>query len=259
AIFDSMVADARAEADVRAAPIRKAVDQAEITKLRDQGIPDEEARTRVAARHQGKLYPHVELHFDNVGAATVADVLLDPASYDQETLADPLEPDTGRCRAKLYVNASGAIAIHTFARGGAVFRLVADRAVIQRAIEELDPAAVLATVKRLMASATLSPTELDGVVAATALRAGAGKRTVRKELEEAQRTARTAKAAASQERQGSDDRLRLDAPAPAGELAPTLRAVDKRLCAVDALEPPFRLADGRLGVIREQEPTGLHM
>lgn len=260
AIYDGMVADARAEADVQAAPIRKAVDDAEVRKLRESGVSESDARERVAARHQGRLYPHVELHFDNADVATVADVLVNPRAFDQETLADPMEPDTGRCRAKLYVNESGKLVIHTFARGGAAFKLVADRAVIERAIGESEPASVVADVKGLMACAALSPTDFDAVVAATALRSGAGKRSVRKELEEARRVSRaTSSSARRDDHHVGDDRLLLDAPAASGELGPTLLAVDAKLCAVDMLEPPFRLTDGRLGLIRERVPGGLHM
>ena len=260
ATFDNLVANAREDADVRAAPIRKEVDQIEIRKLRETGIPEADARQRVAARHQGDLYPHVELHFDNAAPASVEDVLLNPTTFDRETLADPMEPDTGRCRAKLYLNASGRIAIHTFARGGAVFRLVADRAVVERVIAEKDSATVVADVKRLMASAVLSPTEFDAVVAATALRSGAGKRSVRKELEEARQAVSAAGSKARPHRDQSDDgRLVLEAPATSGELGPTLSAVDARLRAVELAEPPFRLTDGRLGLIRERSPGGLHM
>lgn len=260
AAFDRLLAAAKAEADVRAAPIRKAADQAEVGKLRTSGMSEGEARERVAARHRGALYPHVELLFDDAGMVTVAEVLANPSAYHLETLADPMEPDTGRCRAKLFANASGKVVIHTFARGGAVFKLKADRATLERIIGDSEPGVVVFEVKRLIASAELSPTEVDAVIAATALRSGANKRSVRKELEAAQQVARHTSSVARQNKQRQDEgRLELDAPATAGELGPTLTAVDAKLCAVDLAEPPFRLLDGRLGVIRERMPGGLHM
>jgi hypothetical protein len=260
AAFDDLLAAAKAEADVRAAPIRKAVDQVEVAKLRADGMSEGEARERVAARHRGALYPHVQLHFDNAGTASVAEVLANPSAFHLETLADPLEPDTGRCRAKLFVNASGKVVIHTFARGGAVFKLVADRGTIDAAIADSEPSRVVAEIKRLIPSADLSPTEVDAVIAATALRSGANKRSVRKEIEAAQQAARRARSTARQDnRQEDGDRLTLEAPATAGELGPTLIAVDAALCSADSMEPPFRMLDGRLGVIRERKPGGLHM
>ncbi len=260
AAFEDLLAAAKAEANLRAAPIRKAADQAEVGKLRASGMSEAEARERVAARHRGALYPHVQLHFDNAGAATVAEVLANPSAYHQETLADPMEPDTGRCRAKLFANANGTVVIHTFARGGAVFKLVADRATVERVIGDSEPGSVVPEVKRLIASADLSPTEVDAVVAATALRSGANKRSVRKELETAQQSAKRVSSLVRQGNHRQDgDRLNVEAPATAGELGPTLTAVDAELCAVDLAEPPFRLLDGRLGVIRERMPGGLHM
>ena len=258
--FDHMITAARSEADVRAAPIRAAADKAEVTKLRAGGVSETEARNRVAARHRGDLYPHVELNFDNIGVATVADVLANPDTYHLETLADPMEPDTGRCRAKLFVNPHGKIVVNTFARGGAVFKLVADRATVEQVIGGCESVAVIAAVTRIIACAALSPTDFDAIVAATALRSGAGKRAVRKELEEAQRVTRSASATTRADtRESVGDRLTLEAPATASELGPTLRAIDAHLCAIDISEPPFRLADGKFGLIRERVPGGLHM
>lgn len=260
AAFDEMLASAKAEADVRAAPIRKAADDAEVGKLRASGMSEGQARERVAARHRGALFPHVHLHFDNVGVVTVAEVLANPSAYHQETLADPMEPDTGRGRAKLWVNDSGKVVIHTFARGGAVFKLVADRATVEQVIRDSEPGTVVAAVKELIGSADLPPTEMDAIVAATALRSGANKRSVRKELEAAQLSARRVGSATRPREQRQDtERPNLEAPATAGELGPTLVAVDARLCAVGLAEPPFRLMDGRLGVIRERMPGGLHL
>jgi hypothetical protein len=263
ATFERMLADAKAEADVIAAPIRKKVDDAEVRTLRKAGMDEGEARSRVEARRKGRLFPHVELHFDNGDTPTVAEVLVNPAAYHQETLADPIEPDTGRCRAKLYLNGNGSVVIHTFARGGAAFRLVADRRTIEAAIANADPTNVLRVVKRLCASAELTPTDYSAIIAATALRGGpgCGKRDVRQELDAALKEAQAGRADMRQDRGrgDADDRVVLDVPPPGGEFGPTLRAVDKVLCAVDDLEPPFRLADGHFGIIREQAPAGLHM
>jgi hypothetical protein len=258
--FDRLLAIARAKANEIAAPIRKKVDDQELRKLRAHGVPETEARKRVAANHSGQLYPHVMLEFDDLGTATVSDVLTNPHTYHGETLADPLEPDTGRCRAKLFVNSNGSVLVHTFARGGAVFRLLADRNTIDHAIQHGEPSDVMATVTRLIASADLTPTELDGLVAPAALRSGTGKGAVRKEIAAAAKASKRPVA-----RLGdlpgrlANARPILMAPPRDGEFSPTLHAVDAILSNVDEIEPPFRLATGELALIREAVPSGLHM
>jgi hypothetical protein len=54
----------------------------------------------------------------------VADVLADPGRFHGLTLADPIEGRSyGRGKAKVYWNANGSLVIHSFAHGGAIYRL----------------------------------------------------------------------------------------------------------------------------------------
>lgn len=258
-VFERLLSAAKADADRVAAPIRKRVDEQELRQLRANGITDGEARKRVAAKHRGQLYPHARLEFDNLGSAAVGEVLASPHAYHGETLADPLEPDTGPCRAKLFLNSNGSVMVHTFARGGSVFRLLADRATIDRAVQESGAADVMATATRLVSNADLTPTELDGLIAPVALRSAAGKAAVRKELTAAAKASKILNASTAHPGEASGSKPVLLAPPRDGELLPTLEAVDAVLCNAGGLEPPFRLADGELALIREAVPSGLHM
>jgi hypothetical protein len=109
-----------------AASVRCKYDNAhaeEISKNCD--LPIETARRLVAqCRMGGFLYPYQVLDFDDLGTKTVADVLADPESYIDCTLADPLEGiGYGRCKAMVMRGDDGTLFIHSFAHGRSIYRL----------------------------------------------------------------------------------------------------------------------------------------
>ena len=90
--------------------------------IKSRKIPKPDAVTIVKQRTAGNLIDGDVLHFDDLGTVSVADVLSDPAKYDLESLADPLEPDYGRCKAMFFAN-DGTPTIHSFAHGSRVYHL----------------------------------------------------------------------------------------------------------------------------------------
>ena len=67
---------------------------------------------------------------------TVAEVLADPARFEGETLADPLEGvGYGGCKAKVMLRADGTPWIHSFAHGRTVYELKLDAAAVRAAME----------------------------------------------------------------------------------------------------------------------------
>jgi hypothetical protein len=88
------------------------------------GMPFVSALRLVAARHRGVLLPYLELDFDHLDMATVADVLADPDRYVGETLADPLEgAGYGRCKAMIMRSDDGGLFIHSYAHGRGIYLL----------------------------------------------------------------------------------------------------------------------------------------
>ena len=74
----------------------------------------------------GVLLPDVALPFDDPSLAgrTVSDVLADPARFDGETLADPIEGVSyGACKAKIMRQPDGKPWIHSFAHGRTTYAL----------------------------------------------------------------------------------------------------------------------------------------
>jgi len=68
-----------------------------------------------------------EIYTDNYGIKTVRELLADPEVYHEATCGDPLDPDDGVGKAKIYtLNKDGRPAIHSFAHGGATYILEED-------------------------------------------------------------------------------------------------------------------------------------
>ena len=75
----------------------------------ERGVPEPQARAQVAriAKDGGSfdLYADFPLEFAQLGFPTVKDVLANPARFEGQALADPLEgPEYGRTTAKFYAN-----------------------------------------------------------------------------------------------------------------------------------------------------------
>lgn len=116
--FQELTAEAKAKIKPKADKVGEAYDAKKITEMVGKGVPEDEARSQVermrAGGHQ-ELPPGFVLTFATLGAVTVADVLLNPARYDRQALADPIEgPEYGRTTAKFYANAkTGKPCIHS--------------------------------------------------------------------------------------------------------------------------------------------------
>jgi len=116
----------------------KARKMPEADKIKEQYINDEanklvtecnisksDAIEIVQQRTSRNLADNDILYFDDLGDVTVAEVLQDLKTYDQKTLADPLEPDYGggRCKAIFFANIkNGSPRIHSFAHGGQTYK-----------------------------------------------------------------------------------------------------------------------------------------
>lgn len=122
-LYDALVAEAKEralpEAD-RIKTVRIEMEVAEMCTSRD--IPREQAEKIVSSRHDGKLQPDDIIRFQGGDIATVGEIIADPIKYQGRPCSDPLEPEEGTSRAKLYVNAN-SIVLHTMLHGGASYVL----------------------------------------------------------------------------------------------------------------------------------------
>lgn len=118
----------KAEAEQKIRPQAEKVRRAWAQQFaKKHGLSQDQAeRIAKAAADRHTLAPEIELVFDDLGQCTVADVLGDPGRYVGETLADPLEPEKGPCKAKVLRRTDEEIFINSFVHGGIVYQLGED-------------------------------------------------------------------------------------------------------------------------------------
>ncbi len=106
--YKKIVNAAKAKAAPEAAKIKQKYIRARVTEMAASGISEDEARETISrGLEKNELTPEFPLCFDDLGTCTVKDVLAYPATFNEATLADPLEPDAGRGKAKLFINKDG--------------------------------------------------------------------------------------------------------------------------------------------------------
>src|SRR5262249_29480550 len=109
--LDELQARERERLPPEMAEVPEAVRQGHAAKLVARtGMAENAARQVIARQCEGVLRTDIVLPFDNpeLAGCTVGDVLADPESFEDETLADPLEGVSyGRCVAKIMRRADG--------------------------------------------------------------------------------------------------------------------------------------------------------
>ena len=124
AAFNALVAVDKEQTRPEAEKIRAAREKQEVEILRSKrDIDPETAEAIVKARHEGRLEAGDFIQFQDGRVLTVADILATPELYRDCACADPLEPEAGTSRAKLFVNNSGSVIVNSFLHGGQTYML----------------------------------------------------------------------------------------------------------------------------------------
>lgn len=144
--YNRLVTKAKIEKCEEARLIREQYMGGEIEILVKSGNSPTEARRIIEARLDGNLIGNDQLYFDEINApVTIADVLSDPTTYHNMTLADPVEPDYGGTpgvpthnKAILYHDPStNQVTIYSHAHGGLTYFLKYDRDTVLSALQAL--------------------------------------------------------------------------------------------------------------------------
>ncbi|MCW1988683.1 hypothetical protein [Bradyrhizobium diazoefficiens] len=224
------------------------------------GTPIATALRLIKARHQGVLYPDIELEFDRLGSVTVGAVLATPERYVNETLADPLEGVSyGRCKAMVLGGGDGDLVIHSFAHGRSFYYLRYDLASAKAIVTAGPAAGMVDHAMAILAQASLELDELDDFAASVAKAAGASVRTIKARMksELAERKSRARESFFA--KATTDARIVRPLPYANEELLPTVTLIDDVLAKDDSPEPPMRNANGVPVRIDEKEPWALHL
>jgi hypothetical protein len=121
-----LVAEAREEVAEECKAAKAVFINEQIEKIVAHGVERDAAQRMAEAWTRGVLTPGAMLYFDNLGAVTVADILADPARFDGETLADPIqqfEDGYGPNCAIFFLREDGSPWISSFAHGGCDYEI----------------------------------------------------------------------------------------------------------------------------------------
>jgi hypothetical protein len=140
--FDALVDQAKANHADTAKAKRAAWGKDKVKEMTARGVPEKQAKaqvSRLSNKGGHDLYGYYLLEFNLQGLATVGDVLANPARYEGQALADPIEgTDYGRTTAKFYFN-DGKPVIHSHAHGGQRFFLHSEAEPPKRAAQQTEP------------------------------------------------------------------------------------------------------------------------
>ena len=216
--LDMMIAAQKKALAGEATRLRGAADQKIAEHLvKTTGVAIETALQQVALRHVGLLPPELELEFDDhaLGVVAVKDVMAQPSKYVDETLADPLEGvGYGRGKAKVMRGDSGELIVHSFAHGGAMYRLVHNEATLGALIAATDSDAVVSTVISNFDPDALPLDAQERLLKATAKKANVNIKIVRQMLKDAvARRKAKERAEKPSARKAFDERAGMDCPA----------------------------------------------
>jgi P4 family phage/plasmid primase-like protien len=110
--------------------------------VKSTGIPAGKARKVIDGRFEGLLLSQDLLQTDDETFVSVKDILNNPEQYSGMTFRDPLEPDYGKSKAKIFVNDDGSIICNSFAHGGRTFKLKHDDLTFDYWLDNATPAEI---------------------------------------------------------------------------------------------------------------------
>jgi hypothetical protein len=223
-----------------------------------------QARKIAERQCSGVLLPDLVLPFDDpeIMGTTVGNVLADPARFEGETLADPLEgPEYGRCKARIMRRADGSPWIHSFAHGRTVYDLKYDARSIAAALMAASVDGLAELFVNFVLAGDLDEDEVERLRDVVSNRTGIGKRALNAKLKRGRQEDAARLAGEERERrlaERTDPRPRLAAPLPDAERLPILTAVDDVLAGLQESEPPMRDAEGCPTEVRCRAPIMLY-
>jgi hypothetical protein len=228
------------------------------------GKSEQDARKIIERQCEGVLHPDVVLPFDDkdLSGCTVGDVLADPARFEGETLADPLEGvDYGRCVAKIMRRSDGTPWIHSFAHGRTTYELKRDAAAVRKAMEGAAKNDVVKTFCWLVVDADLDAEELGDLRQLAKRLSGVGLGVIYSMLTAAQQKHAAQRAKETRHRQQAarrDPRPMIAAPFPNAPFLPVMDVLNEVISRVTAAVPPLRDIDGVTTRVRKLPIPNMH-
>lgn len=185
--FNRLVEAAKVARKAEAEKIRRDYQKREVERLVEGGMSVPRARNTVEARMGGTLVGEDLLQFGEQGSVTVATVLADPASFDECSLHDPLEPDYGGATTAMFFSneENGVPVVFSHAHGGRTFLLRHDEQSLIARLQTLSVDELNYAWPRLLMKGELRQDAQERVLKAIKDRNGVALKALRSALKEA--------------------------------------------------------------------------
>ncbi|MCU7837187.1 MAG: hypothetical protein KZQ83_18335 [gamma proteobacterium symbiont of Taylorina sp.] len=128
--FNIQVASEKQRLEQQIKAVRESIQQTKTNQLINQGYsPDKaKAQAELISQERTMLTPDYILKFDDGQNVSVGTVLKNPDKYNNQPMADPLEPEEGYGKAKFYANKeTGNPLVHSFLHGKQIYPLVTEQ------------------------------------------------------------------------------------------------------------------------------------
>jgi hypothetical protein len=212
----------------------------------------------------GVLLPDVDLPFDDedLAAATVADVLANPARFEDATLADPVEGvQYGAGKAKIMCRSDGTLWINSFAHGRTVYKLQYDYRAVEAALKAASPDQAADVFMRCVLAGDLGEDEIERLRNLASEIGGMGKRPLDAMLKRARRQQTVGQRHEEREQrlaERHDPRPQIPALATDAPWLTQMAVLNEVLGAVAEPESPMRDIDGVIVQARVRRTPNMH-
>ena len=147
-----------------------------------KGISKAKARRVVSARLKNKILPDDVIYTNDMQTIEVRDIIMNPEKYHEMVVRDPLEPEYGESKAKIFTD-DEQITINSFAHGGRVFTVKFDAACYIELLKNItDEEELLESWMDRIGDFIGTEADKEKIVKAVSKRTGVGKTTLMKDL-----------------------------------------------------------------------------
>ena len=181
--YESQVELAKESLSVTIEQARKEYKEAQADKLvgANADLPRYKAVKIVEARLRHELLPGDVIYTNDQEPISVRDIILEPADYDGMVVRDPLEPEYGAGKAKIFADDT-AVTINSFAHGGRVFRVKLDFECYSKILEGMPTEELESRWLDRMGDAAMSNAQKDALAKNVGKRLKVGKTNLLKDM-----------------------------------------------------------------------------
>lgn len=183
--YEMQVEMAKQDVKVDITEARAAYKEIQAERLMEQQpLTKAKARKIVASRLKNKIMPEDIVFANDMTSIKISDIIADNDAYHGMVIRDPLEPDYGPSKAKIFADEE-SITINSFAHGGRVFHIKLDVEYYIKLLENLEgDTAVLEGWMDRIGDFTGTHADKEQIAKAVSKRTGVAKTTLLKDLKD---------------------------------------------------------------------------